>query len=279
MEGIRAYMKHFFYSYDESFKLDDLLEKYMSQESDLADAEALKVYYDIVDIISDKRFEQRDNLLKTLEKIKKNTTVSEEEKPDSEKEEHYRLLGLKAMWDKIEQQYKLYTTNNKGMLYDKAVDNGHTDEQYELSIMLVLYHLVRGNLCLRISQCYYENYKLDDSDSWAGKGIEIFWHGKNLIATLRDSSQSDKRVQADLYLRPIKLNLAKYYRDYARKNRRSDFDAALDEFKQVRYRMEKEYEHISNPEQKRQYIRLGTLGRMTVFPCGTDIQKKSQDAI
>ena len=62
-----------------------------------------------------------------------------------------------------------------------------------------------------------------------------------------------RRIQADLYLRLIKLNLAKYYRDYARKNRRSDFDAALDEFMQVRYRMEEEYGHTGSSEQKRQY--------------------------
>lgn len=250
-------MKHFFFSYDESFKLDKLLIEYVSQESAPKDDKALKVYYDMTDIISDKRFEQNDDeLLKDLAEIEeKNMGMDpDKHKDDSKGNEHLRFRGLKTLWNRVEGQYKLFTADNKEMLYNKPIDSEEVDKQYKLSIMLVLYHLVRGNLCLRISQYYYENYELDASDSWASKGIEIFWHGKNKAAALRDSAKSDKRVQADLYLRLIKLNLAKYYRDYARKNRRSDFDAALDEFKQVRYRMEQEYSHISNPEQKRQYV-------------------------
>lgn len=128
------------------------------------------------------------------------------------------------------------------------------NQQYNTSITLALYHLVRGNLCLRISLCYYENFILNDSDSWADRGIEILWHGKNLMASLRDSvTTEEKKIQADLYLRLFKLNLAKYYRDYARKNRRSDFDAALDEFKQVRRRVEEEYGRIDDENLKRQY--------------------------
>lgn len=247
-------MKHFFFSYDESFKLDNLLKKYVKQESAPEDDMALKVYYDMTDIISDKRLEQDDKLLESLAAIGEKIIDSGQDKSDFKKGEHLRFRGLETLWNRVEQQYKLFTAANKEMLYGKPIDSNYADRQYEISIMLVLYHLVRGNLCLRISQYYYENYELDASDSWASKGIEIFWHGKNLVAALRDSAKSDKRVQADLYLRLIKLNLAKYYRDYARKNRRSDFDAALDEFKQVRYRMEQEYDHTSNPEQKRQYV-------------------------
>lgn len=247
-------MKHFFFTYNESFKLTDLLKKYVKQESALTHEEALKVYYDVTDIISDKRFEQNDKLLEVLVKPTNKNTPDSNEESDSKTDEHFRLQGLKTLWYIVERQYKLFTTDNKEILYNKSIDNKHAERQYEISMMLVLYHLVRGNLCLRISLCYYENFELDVSDRWAAKGIEIFWHGKNLVATLRDSAKSDKRAQADLYLRLIKLNLAKYYRDYARKNRRSDFDAALDEFKQVRYRMEEEYEHTNNPKQKRQYV-------------------------
>lgn len=247
-------MKHFFFSYDESFKLDDLLGKYLSEKFCAADEEALKVYYDITDIIFDKRFEQNDKLLGTLLNTRKNNTTSDKGGFENKKSEHIRLLGLEALWDQVERQYKLFTTDHKATIYNRAADNEYTDKQYETLITLVLYHLVKGNLCLRISQCYYENFELDTSDSWAAKGIEIFWHGKNLLAILKDSTKSDKKIKVDLYLRLTKLNLAKYYRDYARKNRRSDFDAALDEFKQVRYRTEEEYMHISNPEQKRQYI-------------------------
>lgn len=51
----------------------------------------------------------------------------------------------------------------------------------------------------------------------------------------------------------IKLNLAKYYRDYARKNRRSDFDAALDEFKWSRHRVEEKIKDDNYPDTRRQY--------------------------
>jgi len=247
-------MKHFFFSYDESFRLGDLLNEYVDVESDSVDDKALKVYYDMTDIISDKRFEQNDKLLEELVAKGGTIIVHDEGDPGPKKNEHFRLRGLEILWYKVEKQYKSFTAKHNGILCKKKIDIEHVNQQYDISIKLALYHLVRGNLCLRISQCYYENFDLDVSDSWAGRGIEILWHGKNLVAALRDSVISDKRIQADLYLRLIKLNLAKYYRDYARKNRRSDFDAALDEFKQVRFRMEEEYEHISNPEQKRQYV-------------------------
>lgn len=167
--------------------------------------------------------------------------------------EHFRLRRLKLLWYDIERQYKILTADNDEIFCKKLMDIREVDQQYALSIKLALYHLVRGNLCLRISQCYYENFELGASDSWGDKGIEILWHGKKLVAALRDLVTSERRIQADLYLRLIKLNLAKYYRDYARKNRRSDFDAALDEFMQVRYRMEEEYGHTGSSEQKRQY--------------------------
>lgn len=257
-------MKHFFFSYDDSFNLENLLKKYLNQESDPTDDEALKTYYDITDIIFDKRFEKEDKedtLISSLVNLSKNTDVSGENESKTENveesEEGSRLRALETLWDIVEQQYKLYAANKKGILYKQSVGNEQKDEQknqqYEISIKLVLYHLVRGNLCLRISQCYYENYELAVSDSWASRGIEIFWHGKNMVAALRDLSSGEKKIQADLYLRLIKLNLAKYYRDYARKNRRSDFDAALDEFKQVRCRVEDKYKHINDSGQKRQY--------------------------
>ena len=56
-------MKHFFFSYDESFELADPLKEYVNRRSAPKDDKALKVYYDVADIISDKRFEQNDKLL------------------------------------------------------------------------------------------------------------------------------------------------------------------------------------------------------------------------
>lgn len=244
VKGAEGHMKHFFFPNDKGSKAEDLMKHYLNQNPFSGNDEELKVYYDITDIIADKRFEQKDNLLKALVNSAKNTDCSK-------KENYSRLQALEVLWDKVEQQYKIYLADNKGILYNQSTDCA---KQYRISMQLVLYHLIRGNLCIRISQCYYENYELDASDSWAGRGIEIFWHGKNMVAALRDSLSGEEEIQADLYLRLIKLNLAKYYRDYARKNRRSDFDAALDEFKQVRCRVEEEYENTSDQRKKRQYV-------------------------
>lgn len=246
-------MKHFFFPNDERDSLQDILSrlwgKYICPKSkikEIKDVETLTAYYDVTDIIYDKRFDQNDEQLKKLfEKFPKDkqieNNVSGENISESGKNKFFRLKGLELLWNYIEEQYKLFNT--------------HADETKK-PIMLALYHLVRGNLCLRISLCYYENYNLDDSDNWANKGIEILWHGKNLLASLRDTAEEKENVQVDLYLRLTELNLAKYYRDYARKNRRSDFDAALDEYKQVRCRVDDEYKNggINDSTQKRQYV-------------------------
>lgn len=257
-------MKHFFFPYKENSnlldKLHHLLDKkpYRSQTSNQEEFEILKICYDVTDIIYDKRFDHGDKQLEyfstNLKELLKQTADSDIDKYDSDKKEPYRLPGLKLMWNAIEKRYQAFAAHTDEILYKKSSDAEHINRQYDTSIQLALYHLVRGNLCLRISLCYYDNFDLNVSDSWANRGIEILWHGKNLLASLRDSAVSEeKKIQADLYLRLTKLNLAKYYRDYARKNRRSDFDAALDEYKQVRRRVEEEYNHVNNKNQKRQY--------------------------
>ncbi len=58
-------MKHFFFPYDES-PLSDLLEKYVYCSTEGKDEGALKAYYDITDIIYDKRLDQSDEQLKNL---------------------------------------------------------------------------------------------------------------------------------------------------------------------------------------------------------------------
>lgn len=261
-------MKHFFDTHseidnntNESDKLESLINDYLFPVGKQLDIRTLKVYYDMTDIIYDKRFEQKDShLQKIINKYNEiyNTDSStmgnapQEDRLDTRKRSRHEVLEL--LWDDIEKHYKTFAAYSKKILYRKNKSSEYTEQQYDTLIKLALYHLVRGNLCQRISLCYYENFDLDASDSWANKGIEIFWHGKNLMASLRDTVVSeDKKTQADLYLRLFKLNLAKYYRDYARKNHRSDFDAALDEFKQVRRRVEEEYGHAGNKEQKRQY--------------------------
>lgn len=253
-------MKHFFFPHDESSGeqdiLNNLLDKILSNKGEISET-TLKAYYDVTDIIYDKRFDNDEQLAKKFEIPEDGQVTSEivpgENISKTDKIKSYRLQTLKLLWDKIEKHYKLYTAQAVEILRSEADNAKHADRQYDASIKLALYHLVRGNLCLRISLCYYSVFDLDASDSWGNRGIEILWHGKNLLASLRDSSEREKKVQADLYLRLTKLNLAKYYRDYARKNRRSDFDAALAEYRQVRNRVEQEYEKAVNETQKRQY--------------------------
>ncbi|MDE6642016.1 MAG: tetratricopeptide repeat protein, partial [Acetatifactor sp.] len=254
-------MKHFFFPHDEDSGAQDILnklvDKYILNDEEEISKKTLKAYYDVTDIIYDKRFENDEQLAKKFGILEGDQIKSEndhdENISETDKTKSYRLQTLKLLWDKIEKHYKLYTTHTDEILHSEADNAEHVNKQYNTSIKLALYHLVRGNLCLRISLCYYGVFDLDASDSWGNRGIEILWHGKNLLASLRDSSVREKRAQADLYLRLTKLNLAKYYRDYARKNRRSDFDAALAEYRQVRNRVEEEYEKVVDSTQKRQY--------------------------
>lgn len=254
-------MKHFFFPHDEDSGAQDILnnlvDNYIIKDKAITKETTLQAYYDVTDIIYDKRFDDDVQLSEKFKKIEvdrpTSETVSGEKTSEPEKTKSYRLQTLKLLWDKIENHYKLYTANAVEILRGETDNAKHADRQYDASIKLALYHLVRGNLCLRISLFYYGVFDLDASDSWGNRGIEILWHGKNLLASLRDSSEWEKRAQADLYLRLTKLNLAKYYRDYARKNRRSDFDAALAEYRQVRNRVEEEYEKVVDSTQKRQY--------------------------
>lgn len=250
-------MKHFFFPHEATPNQDGILNRLFIHniKEDSTYDDQLKVFYDAADIICDKRFEEEDGELKTLvERGGKgesgnNTVVPFYEKlvpykSDNRDKKYYRIKALKMLWRYIEE--------NNAVIFCETQNDG---EEWKESISRVLYHLTRGNICLRISQCYYESYDLEKSDIWGNRAIEILWHGKNLAARLRDSSTAQKRMVADLYLRLTKLNLAKYYRDYARKNRRSDFDASLDEFKQVRKRVEDEIEHVSAEEEmKRQYV-------------------------
>lgn len=251
-------MKHFFYSYNAiSYPngiLQGLLDKYMNQN--VSEQEKLKILYDLTDVIADKRFEDSDKELEEF--VKKPTDDSEmclirrfckllpSLKEENGCKESYRIIALRRIWQYIEKEFDKYKSKQRIL----------ETKQHNKLFNLPLYHLVSGNICLRISQRYYENNDLEESEVWGEKAIELLWHGKNLAANLRNNSNlnQEERVQADLYIRLIKLNLAKYFRDYARRNRRSDFDAALDEFKQIRKRVEEEIPKTDNPEQKRQYV-------------------------
>lgn len=241
-------MMHFFFSYDQATYrngvLNRLLEMFISVEDE---NQKLKIIYDMSDIICDKRFEGNDQELRNfVQKFPEDERVKEfldEPTLSRDQKEYLRIRALKMLWN--------YSGGNSSLASQKSRIRGEEEQ--------VLHHLVRGNICLRISQCYYENYDLKKSDIWGDKAIEILWHGKNLTARLKSQESENKRQQFELYLRLIKLNLAKYYRDYARKNRRSDFDAALDEFKQVGKRIEEiEFQKIKDRDIKRQYALIWT---------------------
>lgn len=242
-------MKHFFFEYNPDSHSTGILNS-LFVEHDLLnnpDEKMLKVYYDAADTIYDKRLEQEDEELKKfVEGTDDNYHFLSQYNSITSDGKYYRIIALKMLWSYVEQQYQIFEEQN----------GRNADLINEISTKRTLYHLVRGNICQRISQCYYENFDLKNSDIWGNKAIEILWHGKNLAARLRDFSPEKEKTQTDLYLRLIKLNLAKYYRDYARKNRRSDFDAALDEFRHVRQRVEEQIGEAGNREEKRQYTLL-----------------------
>ena len=245
-------MKHFFIPYEsEEFEkgiLNDLFDEWINNKNRTED-DQLKGIYDAVDTIYDKRLEEEDGELIALVKNndksdKTNSTKNADRykllskyKDDDIKNDSYRLKALIKLWQYVEVRYGAFISE------DKCKET-----------TLILYHLVRGNICIRISEIYHENYDLEESDKWGHMAIEILWHGKILAVNYRDWLQKNGQSirEADLYLRVIKLNLAKYYRDYAGKNRRSDFDAALDEFKHVRRRVEDEI-NKDDDEYRRQY--------------------------
>lgn len=240
-------MKHFFFPLGlgnaETGSLNYLLDRGFAQKED-----QLKYIYDAIDVIYDKRLEQEDGELSSL--LNKNSGNHNHEvlsRYISQDDKHYyRISALKTIWKYIENEYN---SNNSDR--DK--------------VTLVLFHLVRGNICLRISQCYQENDNLSNSDIWGGKAIEIFWHGKNLAASYLDPLRSEENgeikdyAEVRLYQCLIDLNLAKYYRDYASRNRRSDFDAALHEFRQVKRCIEDKMKNAAPKEWEEQYRRQYAL--------------------
>ena len=259
-------MKHFFYAYRQHECQHGILNKLFENYPRKSPDEQLKILYDAADIIHDIRFEKTNEELNNIqnqfpddsaenpliEEIQGTTTAPNAadtfDKPDKEKK-LYRINVLKRIWGYTEQCYQEFEVSSRGEI--RKADEKYIG--YHTSISRILYHLTRGNLCLRISQCYFQNYDLEQSEYWGDRAMEILWHGKQAATALRDSEICQDKLLADLYLRLIKLNLAKYYRDYARKNRRSDFDAALDEFKWTRQRVEDQINNVQSSETKRQY--------------------------
>lgn len=235
-------MKHFFFPNkleSNCITLNDIFTNCINKKDSTED-ERLKGIYDVVDMIYDKRLEKKDTELGELLKAEKEGIYEflSDYKENAEINSP-RISALKTLWNCVEDWYRNFNSQN-----------GCKDTT------LILYHLVRGNICIRISEIYYEDYDLEQSDIWGGRAIEILWHGKNLADNYRDNSlreNSPNLEEPDLYLRIIKLNLAKYYRNYAGKNRRSDFDAALDEFEHIKKRVEEEITK-AHPKYTRQYM-------------------------
>lgn len=148
-------MKHFFFSNDKSSNAPDILNYLLDSHvlsvhmpGKINDTD-LKAYYDVTDIIYDKRFDQGDEQLKKLfEKNAKNpqsgTTTdknisnkniadengtsandsskeaSAENTIASDKKKSFRLRGLELLWEDIEKHYKIFTTYSNEKLYKKT---------------------------------------------------------------------------------------------------------------------------------------------------------------
>lgn len=237
-------MKHFFNMYDEEKYKEGILKGLFRDYESKQIIEQLKIIYDAADIIRDIRFDEPNEQLMQLlnnnlgmfdtvnRNIHLNKSAQDEDNDSSVKN------ALEILWN--------YTEKN----YQKFEQCPCRDSESKNEEIRVLFHLTRGNICLRISQYYFHNYNLKKSEFWENRAMEILWHGKQAAAILRDST-SDNTI--DLYLRLIRLNLAKYYRDYARKNRRSDLDVALNEFQCIREGVERKLENISEEKLKRPY--------------------------
>ena len=264
-------MKHFFHCKlnDNMGLLHNLFIDYLKQDV----SEQLKVLYDAADIIHDKRLPDADEELKaflqagsdgntefpekiwlyphnhTLHKQLKWTDTSPDSGVDvSEHEKEllmdnpidHKLYAFLALWNEAESKYIRI----------------HKDSPLEY----VLFHLCRGNICLRISQYYYcIKHDYDNSDIWADRAIEIIWHGKIIAEQNLDSykENSNERSFLNIYLYLMKLILATYYLDYARKNRRSSYSNAKEELNTIIENIQRLFEIPSTIpsciEQRRQY--------------------------
>lgn len=262
-------MKHFFHCrLNNRGLLENLFTDYLRQNT----LEQLKDLCDATDIIHDKRFPDDDELMAFLqagsnsnikfpEKIwlcLRNQTLLEELKwtdtspvsggnvsecgkpPLTDNSNDCKLYALLVLWNEAESKHNCIDKDNP--------------------LEFALFHLCRGNICLRISQYYYGiKHDYDNSDKWADRAIEIIWHGKIIAEQNSDFYESNSKEHSllNIYLFLMKLNLATYYLDYARKNRRSNYSNAVDELNTIIDRIQKLFKHPSTTpsckEQKRQY--------------------------
>lgn len=234
-------MKYFFYPFYKVIKSGKgpLLD-YINIINGSNDLDTLyKVIYDMVDYIYDKRFDTsdgndgdeeltqiingtfRNKINANFIKINSDDVLENEDENEKENENHkknhkiQRISAFEILYDFLEEcKNQMNSSDN------------------------VLYYLAKANLCLRISECYMHDYNYEQSDWWGHLAIDGLFHGKIVATNKRDeliknNADFENQELINLYVRLLKLNLAKYYRDYALKNRRSDFEAAWNEFNHI----------------------------------------------
>lgn len=202
--------------------------KRIKEEKDLC--EVYKWMYDMADYIYDKRFDGGD-VDTELNSYVNSHSYSGSAEGKKGKVSYLRLRALKILLEEI--------------------DTYHPDSEEPLE--QVLFCLAKGNICLRISHCYIHYFDHANSDKYGNQAQELLWRGKQMASRIyslvaRDNgnqSFSGKRQlsldECEMYIRTLKLNLAKFHRNFAQKNRRSDFDAALDEYHHICEKIQARY--------------------------------------
>lgn len=187
----------------------------LNEEDDISRSiiEQFKKIYDAADIIFDKRLDkyevnsdrERNELDKELELFIDN---------DNNKRQSLRENALVDLWYYTERELSRH--------------------KYNFNELIMVYScLAKGNICHRLSNLFFDDYDLKESDMWGSRANELLWNGKNLIDTLccNNLAETDEEVLVLKYL--VNENLAKYYRDYASRNRRSDFLSAETIFEEI----------------------------------------------
>lgn len=172
-----------------------------------------KRIYDAADIIFDKRLDkyegesddERKGRISSRNELDKELEIFIDN--DNEKRQSLRENALIALWDYADRELSRhkYQFNEKTMVYSC---------------------LAKGNICHRLSNLFFDDYDLKASDMWGSRANELLWNGKNLIGTQCSNNLADTDEEVLILKLLVSENMAKYYRDYASRNRRSDFLSA-----------------------------------------------------
>lgn len=242
-------MKHFFYEHTNSFILISLFSDVINNDisgikpislmrEEITNGkshkeiiiEQFKKIYDAADTIYDKRFD---------DEISNNSNKKENELECFEYFESEDLTqrekALMALWD-----YAEHELSRHQYIYDE--------------ITTVYSCVARGNICLRLSNLYFDNYNLKEADKWGNRANEILWHGKNIIDNNKSNDEQKHKINLLKWL--VSFNLGKYYRDYASRNRRSDFLSAVSLFSNIKEEIEKEFQKSYFKNEERRFALL-----------------------